>query len=277
MISYTKNKPLIVIPCSADKANEACQAINLYKGKGYIPILKSSTAALWLDYNLAFMSAKYGLVMADTVLKPYDQTLSEKSIDALIKCSKSKAKRIMGNVHPNRIVACLPKLYLRAFTQITEDFLHGISVTTPPPGAGIGSQRGFLSNELMRCEPTSFDVFVFERTHQRPGRTPEKPPKTALLKVSLGDVVEPWISGVGNDKHISNPVTVTKIINRRFGTVFLDEHGKAWHANSVKMGLCEETKSYIASFGGHYACVDNKNEITVSWRDIPLINKFQAT
>lgn len=112
---------------------------------------------------------------------------------------------------------------------------------------------------------SSLTVFIFEKPYRRLN---EAPIKTALLEVFVGDVVQPWIEGVGRNTVISEPVTVTQIIQNQTGYFFVDETGKTWSASAIALGLSDEQKSRIARMGGIYQLSDNMRDITVAWNTI---------
>lgn len=148
----SSSKPLFVLPCSADKASVPAKAIELYQGKGYLPLVKNSIATLGIDYNLAILSAKYGLIHALDVIDPYEKKLVYADLPAFIHQHSRRANALVSACDPSKIIACLPKFYLHAFTSMLSNAHRDIAILTPPAGGGIGIQRGFLANQLALLE-----------------------------------------------------------------------------------------------------------------------------
>lgn len=144
-----KRLPLIVLPCSADKLSYPSRAIDFYQGKGYLPVLrKKTTLHLGSDYNLAFVSAVYGLVMADEILSPYDLKMTAKQANWLVANKSEPAQAKLLKLNPAKVIACLPKLYLSTFEKLTNSDGLELTVLKPTRGSGIGHQRQFLSVEM---------------------------------------------------------------------------------------------------------------------------------
>ena len=85
------------------------------------------------------------------------------------------------------------------------------------------------------------EIHVFERTYCKPK---EKPPKTALISFSIGDIVRPWIENNEQFERIFGPSFVIKEIQELSRGVrdVLDEKGNRYTSGSIQLGLTEAVK-----------------------------------
>lgn len=238
------SKPLIILPCSQEKLSESAAALKLYQGKGYIPLLDKSTASIGMDYDLAFLSAKYGLVHAYEEIEPYEQKLSPETLPVLVDSKKRAGNSLIKSLSPSSIIACLPKLYLRALLEMLNEDHQQIPLACPEAGSGIGSQRGFLASQLRAIEPAFTDVFFFGH------KTKGKPSPTMLVRIAPGVTFRPWLRNEGPDMkpEYGKPVTAAKFINSRSGNSIVDDKGQIWSTTSFKFGLCDEQKHAIMTY-----------------------------
>ena len=238
-------KPLIILPCSQEKLSEPAIAMKLYQGKGYLPLLSKTTASIRMDYDLAILSAKYGLIDAFDTIAPYELKLSKESLPAFVKQQSRKANALIKNKAPSEIIACLPKRYLEALTLMLNEDNALIPMTTPPAGAGIGSQRGFLASALKAIEPRYLDVFFFGE--EQSGKTS----KSAIIRIRPGTEFFPWLKNDaenGNRPVYGKLVTAEKFINDGSVQKIIDTNGNAWSTSSYKFGLSDEVKTFISNF-----------------------------
>ena len=70
-MSNTTQKPVLVIACCGLKDPYPCRAIDLYKSRNF----KLVRAHARPRFEVLILSAEYGLVAADELLKPYDRVL----------------------------------------------------------------------------------------------------------------------------------------------------------------------------------------------------------
>lgn len=239
-------KPLIILPCSKDKRPNAAMAKDLYLGKGYLPLLDKSYATLQCDYDLAIMSAKYGLVHAFQVIEPYEQKLSEDSLPQLVKQKARSANALIKSLAPSKIIACLPKLYLTALREMLNEANSDIELNTPAKGAGIGSQRGFLVEELKQLAPKYIDIHFFGN------KTKGKPQPCAMLRFTKGDCFRPWLKNTVNEKGIhptyGRQVEIAHLRNTRSGPKMICTNGHDWSSINVQFGLPSELSAFIRQF-----------------------------
>jgi len=212
-MSPTCNIPMVVLPCSADKKTYPCPAGELYLGKGYLPVLhRFKTLVPGVDYHLFFMSAKYGLIPATEVISPYDMKMTKTQSKKLVDSQVIKSASILALYKPSEIIACLPKLYLATIRTLLDEAQNDKPLSHPDNGAGIGSQRGFLKRSLIRLASAkppkvSISVLVIEAS-----KAPRIKGSIEMhVLVSVGDIITPWLGGVGPDKRIGKPVAVTAI------------------------------------------------------------------
>lgn len=243
-----KYLPLVILPCSADKLSFPAKAIDLYKGKGYLPVLNNRTRIFrGQDYQLAFMSAKLGLVMADEIIEPYELKMSQKQSDWLVE-HRSKAAIERMDIHqPSRIVACLPKLYLSTFEKMVEGYHQNVFIAKPDKGSGIGLQRQFLSNALKRLTPKTASFFLFHNLAVKQHHT-----NTVYVTVGIGDVFSPWLGNTGDERLIGELTTVKDITSAGGVDTIISDDGKEYSTVDIYFGLSDELRQAAKSYGGFY-------------------------
>lgn len=139
-------RDILIIPCSAAKAEHPCKAFDLYQGKGYMSVIrKYDEAKLKANFDIYFMSAKHGLVHGDTVLQPYEQPMSKAQLKKLInnEALAEQAKLLINKFDKDaKIKVVLPLLY----KELLSSFLNISSrtFTIEESTGGIGHQRGYL-------------------------------------------------------------------------------------------------------------------------------------
>lgn len=110
-----QQKPTLILPCSDAKHDEMTSAFEMYRGKGYMGVVRTFDKDLLFEaFNVMFLSAKYGLIMAGTVIHPYDQKLTKARVAEFAKSRilQGRAKTLINAM--NRSAACyvmIPKLY----------------------------------------------------------------------------------------------------------------------------------------------------------------------
>lgn len=266
-------KPLIILPCSQEKLSEPAVALKLYQGKGYFPLLSKTTASLGMDYDLAILSAKYGLIDAYETIEPYELKLSRETLPAFVKQQSRKANALIKNKAPSEIIACLPKLYLEALTLMLNEDNALIPMTTPPAGAGIGSQRGFLASALKAIEPRYLDVFFFGK--EESGKTS----KSAIVRIRPGTEFFPWLKN--DEENGYRPVhgklvTAEKFINDGSVQRIIDTNGNAWCTSNFKFGLSAEIKTFISSYILEYVDVCDEGYSVFEFSELQsAFNEYQ--
>ena len=71
-----KNNILIITSCSKNKASRPMQAKNLYEGQFFKGVKHFSEN---FGFDLAILSAKYGLISSNQVIKPYNKKIQKKN------------------------------------------------------------------------------------------------------------------------------------------------------------------------------------------------------
>jgi hypothetical protein len=238
-------KPLIILPCSQEKLSVPARAINLYQGKGYLPLLSKSTASVGIDYDLAILSAKYGLIHANEMIEPYEQKLEKDAMEGFIKSNARKANALIRKLNPTRIITCLPKLYLNALTSMINENNALIELKVPPEGAGIGSQRGFLASALKALEPNYLDIFFF-------GKTPSgRLENSVFVRIRPGTKFRPWLRNDVENAYspvYGDVVTAEKFISDGNGQRIVDTNGNKWRTDQFKFGLDNGFSDFISTY-----------------------------
>ncbi len=133
-----KGASLALVACSARKLTHAAPAKELYQGD----LFKKQRA--WLEQTKmpwAILSAKYGLVMPDDVIEPYEQALKHMSRAENIRWALRTNQQIHERFGNPVILALLGLPYRRA--------LHGFVSHCPTARMTIGYQKKFFG-ELAR-------------------------------------------------------------------------------------------------------------------------------
>lgn len=234
-------KPLLILPCSADKKEGSWPAHELYQGKGYLSVLKKYWKGTDDRFNVAFLSAKCGLVMSDEVIESYELKMTP-DIAAEMKTTdhvKGQALRLISKANPGFICACLPELYMSVLDSWID--CEDTIVMRPLKGSGIGEQRGFLKRflESIGSAPGP-ELYVFHFPSQREHIM-------AKVVVAPGDIITPWIDGnpAGDNARYHTPVCINNIERDKFGRVsrIVDANGNKWQPQQVTMGLSVEEKT----------------------------------
>jgi hypothetical protein len=264
MIKTNYNQlPLVILPCSAEKLNYPAKAVNFYLGKGYLPVLKNKkTIQLGRDYNLAFMSAKHGLVLSDEVLSPYDLKMTAKQADCLVTDKSCDAQDKLKQLDPSWVIACLPRLYLSTFERMTHNYEPKIDVKKPEKGSGIGLQRQFLSRALDKIDKGLVSFFVFHNLNSKQETV------TTVIEACVGDEFTPYLGGVGENRCIGESVKIKQILVKNDLPIIVDEHDHKHSLFDVSNGLSEQQRQAAAAYGGFYEPDINMVKITVSLSQI---------
>lgn len=263
MIKTNNNIPLIILPCSADKLCYPAKAVDFYLGKGYLPVLRNRiNLHKGRDYNLAFMSAKHGLVMADEVLSPYDLKITTKQSKWLVDHKSKGANDRLKQINPCKVIACLPSLYLSTFEQMVAGYEPTLNIIKPAKSSGIGFQRQFLSVELDKISESTVTFFVFHNLNSK------RPTITTVIEVRAGDVFTPYLGGVGDNRSVGTPVKVKQIITTNDVPVVIDEHNNKYSCFDISNGLNAEQREAAMSYGGSYEPGIDLTPITTSLSQI---------
>lgn len=82
-----KSKILVVTTCGARKYNEPMSAWQLYKSPRIRAVYNRRN-----DHDMCILSTKYGLVDAEKVIEPYEETLTQQRVKELIPQMVKKIK-----------------------------------------------------------------------------------------------------------------------------------------------------------------------------------------
>ena len=136
----------LVIPCSGAKLDQAAPARDLYTGSMFRHQLAAATdEANAIGGTVLILSALHGLVSLDTVLAPYNTTMTDKGA---VKASTVTAQALeLGIDYGVEVFAMLPKAY-RVVLDSALDALDVFVQDTYEAAPGIGYQRGTCSSIL---------------------------------------------------------------------------------------------------------------------------------
>jgi hypothetical protein len=264
-MNIKKHIPMIVLPCSAKKQSYACAAKDLYQGKGYLPILNNCTSLTdGEDYHLFFVSALYGLIAGTTVIEPYDMKMSASRRESLAASTMLRTRKLLSLYEPSRIVACLPKEYLGLLQSQLSSIHRLIPCTFPARGDGIGKQRGLLKRELTliingKPKPKSMRVWVFKFSDN-----PRLNPNSDMqITVTIGDMITPWLSGVGESAIIGKPEIVVDIVTSGGSCYAVTERGARFSSTDIAFGLSEQERARGFSIIGSDTIFKNLEEKTI--------------
>jgi hypothetical protein len=240
---YISRKPLFIIPCSDKKAGGKQAAVTLYQGLGYLPLVKQKIFTFGVDFNLAFLSAKHGLVMWDEWLSPYNQKLTKGTVGALIEKEGQNSLAKINELSPSAIIACLPKVYMMAFDAMIGQNIH-CPIARTPAGGGIGYQRQFLSRQLALHVEKSLHVISF--------KCPSKSYMDyASVIVRVGDVIRPWMGNNSQCASVySEPVEVVSIEGDYGLENAIDSNGNAWGGFEINKGFSHAEQQIIREKSG---------------------------
>lgn len=139
------------IACSSKKKNRPSPAGELYTS----PLFKKSREFVEETCDFWFiLSAKYGVVTPQTIVNPYDLTLSKMPISArrswaeLVKRQLTKLDHYLSEPHGNQYPLFVNYLILAGtkYRQPFESHVGGVdSVIIPMKGLGIGHQLQWLT------------------------------------------------------------------------------------------------------------------------------------
>lgn len=159
-------KDCLIIPCSDKKYNQKSRAIDLYQGVLLDIIRTSKISNVALNFEIFFLSAKYGLVHSNTILSPYDMKLSSeesKLIEYAGKYAKASNDLLSLYAHKDvRLFTVLSKDYQRAFDLMGLKCLKSFNmVYYSRKSRGIGDHRSRLKKIINNVphpltEPTLF-------------------------------------------------------------------------------------------------------------------------
>jgi hypothetical protein len=144
---------VFVVPCGAAKAAQAAPACELYTSptfRHYLNAARAEAAAttrdLGVDAKVMILSALHGLVELDTVLAPYDVTITD--AQAITVAALVDSVHAAGITWDDEVYAMLPRRY---YAKLAEAAMLADSIPVQDvyeAAPGIGYQRGVASNLL---------------------------------------------------------------------------------------------------------------------------------
>jgi len=117
-------------------------------------------------------------------------------------------------------------------------------ILKPDVGAGIGSQRGFLKSQMEMIKSSTvpkktMSAFLFFFSDSP--RT--NPSRECIIQINIGDMITPWLKGVGIHKTISKPVLVHDILIEDGIQTAITEDGERYSSYDIVNGLSEQEKN----------------------------------
>lgn len=138
-----RKRPLILVPCSSQKAEERCQSQDLYTSQ-YFKSCRAYAEAY--AYKWFILSAKYGIIAPDQQIDPYDLKLSSLSAPEIA----NWALKIFDNIRRIRhardcsIIIVGGAIYRKRLVPYLRGY--GYDVSVPFEGLGIGEQIQTMNN-----------------------------------------------------------------------------------------------------------------------------------
>jgi len=135
LINYEKThgRPLYLIACSARKLDKPAKARDLYKGQAFTLATKAAAGA-----DVLILSAKHGAIEPDSIIDPYNVTLSDMTKAERAAWTAATAAQLAP--HRDREIIVLAGANYAA---AVEGFGN---VTRPLAGLGIGQQLAKLKS-----------------------------------------------------------------------------------------------------------------------------------
>ncbi|WP_026959836.1 DUF6884 domain-containing protein [Aliagarivorans taiwanensis] len=243
-------KATLVLPCSAEKLATTAPAFDLYRGKGYMGVVRQwEYSAIKDAFNVLFLSAKHGLIWANECIEPYEQRLTPQRLKELSRSAshRRKAQRALRLVNATSpLYLMMPKAYQEAFYSLAGRTAQRFSQIEASSG-GIGTQRGQLRRVItheiasarQRASMDEVSIEYFDTT---------TPISWVELLVRVGDRFRPVVKGAGRSAQYGLPVTIAEIIasSNGDGVNFCDTQGRHWNRWSLTDGLTEEQLESLA-------------------------------
>ncbi|MEU6618575.1 DUF6884 domain-containing protein [Streptomyces parvus] len=143
------SRPVVVIPCSAGKSSlpegvDELPARRLYTGPYFVKCLVAARAIP--GARVVIVSAEYGLITPDTLIRPYEKQLDPRTVDHAKHRAQAAA---MGPavLYAPEVIALAGKRYADAAAAVWSHLLR------PLAGAGIGTQRQRLNRIAESADP----------------------------------------------------------------------------------------------------------------------------
>jgi hypothetical protein len=133
-----------LISCVTQKRKQACPARDLYVSDWFLKARHYTEAS---GCRWFILSAEYGLVAPDQVIAPYERTLNTMRVAECRawaeRVSEQRATAVPALSH---VVLLAGERYRQCLAQYLTD--HGVTVSVPMAGLGIGKQLRWLKQHL---------------------------------------------------------------------------------------------------------------------------------
>ena len=140
------NNTIALVSCAKGKVATKCEARSLYSSQLF------TKASRWVEGNYHqwfILSALYGLLPPDTTVAPYDLTLNGMSSKHIKDWTEGVAKDVVATGADN-VHIYAGKNYRKFLVPILLE--HGIQVTVPLSGLGIGKQLAWYKIKEQQCK-----------------------------------------------------------------------------------------------------------------------------
>ena len=128
---------LVITNCSKKKLTHASKAIQLYQGQFFNKVVNFTRR---MNFDLKIISAKYGLISPEKIIKPYDKKINNSEVIKLREGISESIKVILDDY--DKIIFLMGRNYLKCF----EDYLDNPKMIIAEDNRGSG---GFL--QLITC------------------------------------------------------------------------------------------------------------------------------
>jgi hypothetical protein len=134
-----EHKVLGLISCTKAKLNRKCKASELYSVSD---LFKKAYAYCTKHYDdIAILSAKYGLLLPDYEVKPYDKTLNNMSVEE----RKAWSKMVFKQMQTRLCLADFDRIFFHAGKNYREFLIRklersGLKIEVPLENLTIGKQ-----------------------------------------------------------------------------------------------------------------------------------------
>ena len=139
---------LVFISCTKLKRSVPCKALEMYSPSTLFKLSLKYARKLTRDDNIYVLSAKYGLIKIDTVIKPYDETLNKMTKSDRLRWSERVFKQFLNrglDETTSQIIFLTGKRYHEFLIHKFEKI--GIKCFLPLEGMGIGMRLKWLSSK----------------------------------------------------------------------------------------------------------------------------------
>lgn len=136
-----KDAPWVLVACCGKKLDHPAPAQDMYQSDLF---QKSRAWAERYGVSWSILSAKYGVLPPGRIIKPYNETLNDKSHGDVVTWNRMVTKQL-GALDGRRPTVVLAGSNYRGWIRT------GHNVVVPLQGLGIGRQLAWLKNEIERC------------------------------------------------------------------------------------------------------------------------------